>query len=31
MGADDFIWDIVSLLHRRSYRKQRLDLHQLDQ
>jgi adsorption protein B len=30
MGADDFIWDIVSLAHRRSYMKQLIDLHLLD-
>ena len=30
MGVDDFIWDIVSLFHRRAYSKQLLDLHQLD-
>ncbi|MEG6511458.1 glycosyltransferase [Desulforamulus ruminis] len=30
MGADDFIWDIVTMFRRSRYRKQRLDLHKLD-
>ncbi len=30
MGLDDFVWDIVNLFRRRSYREQLLDLHKLD-
>ncbi|MGF6376562.1 adsorption protein B [Clostridiales Family XIII bacterium PM5-7] len=29
-GFDDFIWDIVTLIRRKKYRDQRLDLHELD-
>jgi len=30
MSLDDFVWDILGLFRRGSYRRQRLDLHKLD-